>query len=181
VNRLKAKEGDHPFFPLYVPSAFRIPRLFRDLWKESGERLLSSFSEEFRTFTRIQLMSWGNMHFDQLPSSLSARLLISEDPGRYGAGIDPAELEEEIPRRFSKWGGNIDEIEGVERIHWGWGKDVSITLAGDHRTCEARRLIFNSPLHSLEYLQGEGSKLLSKWRRRIQPLYVILPLFIGIR
>ena len=98
-----------------------------------------------------------------------------------GAGIDRDELEKSIEARFSQCGGQVEEIEGVEKAAVGWGKDVSLALTGDRRIFQSRQVLFNSPLHSFRDLQGEAGRVLLKWRGRIQPRYVRLSTFFGIR
>jgi hypothetical protein len=86
-----------------------------------------------------------------------------------------------IEAKFSQLGGDVEEIEGVEKIGLGWRKDIALSLTGDRRTFHCINLILNAPLQSFKEVQGEGRKVLLKWGERIQPRYVMLSTFVGIR
>ncbi len=181
LNRLRDKEGSDPFFPVQLPSRFEMWFSLLSLFERSGYRTDSFYSKEFRTFVQLQLVSRGNFYSEQFPTSLAAYLMTDEEPDQCKAGVDLTELEGMVLRKFSESGGVTEEIEGIEKVDWGWRKDVSVLLTGDRRLLQSQVLIFNSPLHSLKHIQGEASKPLAKWIRRIQPRYIVLPFFMGIR
>ena len=72
----------------------------------------------------------------------------------------------------------MEEWKGLRRR---WRKGITLSLKGEKRAFRSKFLIFNSPLHPVSDLLGKKRKLLSKWGGRIQPRYVLIPLFLGIR
>ncbi len=181
LGRMETREGTDPFFPLRIPSLPERFNPFRFLPEKSVERRLSSFSSEFRRFMWLQLISRGNLYSREWPLSLAAYLMREEDGNPEAACIVGNELEKRIETRFSQCGGHVEEIEGIEKAAAGWGKDVSLALTGDRRIFQARHVLFNSPLHSFSDLQGEAGRVLLKWRGRVQPRYMRLSTFFGIR
>ena len=181
VNRWKDKEEKDPFFPVKFPSPFEALFPLFSSSKRSGDRMLSSFSQEFRMFVRLQLISRGNFCFDRFPASLAAYLMMGGEQDPCGPSVNSNELEHMILRKFSESGGLIEEIEGVDKVDGGSRKDVSVSLKEDRKPFQSQFLIFNSPIHALKHLRGEGGNPLAKWRQRIQPKYILLPCFIGIR
>jgi phytoene dehydrogenase-like protein len=177
--RSQDKEGNDPFFPVQSQSRLGALLSFLSRYESSVSRSDFCYSKEFKTFSRLQLISRGNFCSEKFPTSLAAYLLTEEE--RCGAGTGLAELEAMILRKFSESGGVIENIEGVEKVGLGWRKDVSVLLTGDRRVLQSRMLIFNSPLHSLKHIQGDGGKVLARQIRRIQPRYAVLPFFMGIR
>jgi len=95
--------------------------------------------------------------------------------------IDLEGLKERILGRFVQAGGRIEEVEGVERAERGWRKGFTLSLRGDGGAVRSKFLIINSPLQHLSNLLGRKARLLLKWRERIQPRYLLLPLFLGVR
>lgn len=95
--------------------------------------------------------------------------------------MDSEKLKENILDQFLRWGGTIEEIEGVEEVDAKWRKGLTISLGGDRRVLQSKCLILNSPLHHLSALPGKVGKLLSKWAKKIEPRYVLSPLFLGVR
>jgi phytoene dehydrogenase-like protein len=94
--------------------------------------------------------------------------------------FDLEKLECEILNRFVKSGGKIEEIDGVRKVNTEWRKGFTLFLEGDPRVFRSKFLIFNSALHRISSLQGRTGKRLSKWGKQTQPLYVVVPLFLGI-
>jgi phytoene dehydrogenase-like protein len=181
LNRSRDKGESDPFFPVQLSSRFETWLSLLSLFERPVYRTDSFYSKEFRMFVQLQLVSRGNFYSEQFPTSLAAYLMTDEEPDPCEAGADLTELEGMVLRKFSESGGVTEEIEGIEKVDLGWRKDVSVLLTGDRRLLQSQVLIFNSPLHSLKHIQGEASKPLAKWIRRIQPRYIVLPFFMGIR
>jgi hypothetical protein len=95
--------------------------------------------------------------------------------------LDLEKLEKEILNQFLRSGGRIEEIDRVKKINLGWRKGLTLSLEGDSRVFQSQFLIFNSPLHRISFLLGKKGKELLKWGKKIKPLYVMVPLFLGIR
>jgi phytoene dehydrogenase-like protein len=91
------------------------------------------------------------------------------------------ELEERFLEGFVQAGGRVEEIESVERISKKWRRGFIVSLKGDRRLFQPKMLILNSPLHRLSNLMDGRDKRLLRWEKRIQPQYVLLPFFLGIR
>ena len=143
------------------------------------DKRLSPFSREFREFIQLQLISWGNLYSDRFPLSLGAHILLDET-NELNPDFDLEKMEKEILDQFLQSGGRIEEIERVKKVNLGWRKGFTLSLEGDPRVFRSQFLIFNSPLHRISSLLGKKGKELLKWGKKIKPLYVMIPLFLGI-
>lgn len=154
---------------------------FQSLPKETMDEKLSSFSREFKEFVRLRLISWGNLCSDRFPFSLATYLLLSEEVEKWVPDVDAEKMAESIFEKFFQSGGNVEEIERVEKVEIGWWRRrFTLTLRGEKKTIRSKFLILNSPLHQLSQLLGKRGKLLSKWEGKIRPRYVLLPIFLGM-
>ena len=154
---------------------------FQSLPKETMDEKLSSFSREFKEFVQLQLISWVNLYSDRFPFSLATYLLSSEEAEKWVPDIDAEKMTKRIVEKFSQSGGDIEETEGIEKVEIGWWKRrVTLILKGEKKTIRSKFLILNSPLHHLSQFLGKREKLLSKWKEKIKPRYVLLPIFLGM-
>jgi phytoene dehydrogenase-like protein len=94
--------------------------------------------------------------------------------------IDIEKLEKEILNQFLRSGGRIEEIERVREIKPWRRRGFTLNLEGNPEMFRSQFLIINSPLHHSSSFLGKKGKALLKWRKKIKPLYVITPLFLGI-
>jgi phytoene dehydrogenase-like protein len=179
-NQSKTKEDPLNVFPLRPHSLIKRWSLFRPLPKRGMEGRLSPFSREFREFIKLQLISWGNLYLDQFPFSLAAYLLSTVESVEWISNGDLEKLKEDILKKFFQSGGRIEEIDKVERVDRKWRKGFTLSLEEGQRVFRSKYLVLNSPLHCFSNLLGEKGKKLSMWAKRIQPRYVLLPLFLGI-
>jgi len=147
--------------------------------KEAVDKKLLPFSREFREFIQLQLIAWGNYYSDRFPFSLAADVLYDET-NELNSDIDIEKLEKEILNQFLRSGGRIEEIDRVKEIK-PWGrKGFTLNLEGNPEVFRSQFLIINSPLHRMLPFLGKKGKRLFKWEKKIKPLYVITPLFLGI-
>jgi len=184
IQSLLKKMKPQGSWPVFAPRALPwIKRWlpFQSLPKETIDEKLSSFSREFKEFVQLQLISWGNLYSGRFPFSLATYLLLSEEPEKWMPAIDAEKMAETIFEKFFQSGGNVEEIERVEKVEIGWWKRrFTLTLKGEKRTIPSKFLILNSPLHHLSQFLGKKGRLLSKWREKIRPRYVLLPIFLGM-
>jgi phytoene dehydrogenase-like protein len=146
--------------------------------EEMGKRLFP-FSKEFRQFIQLQLISWGNFYSNRFPISLAAHVLFDET-NELNSDMDIDKLEIEVSNQFSRSGGRIEEIDRVKEIK-PWGrKGFTLNFEGNPEVFRSQFLIVNSPLHRISSFLGKKGKGLLKWGKKIKPLYVITPLFLGI-
>ena len=182
LMKMKIKEGPRSLFPLRPRSLIKRWSSFERLRKGGIDERLSPLSREFRQFIQLQLTSWGNLYPDQFPIVLAAYVLCSnEESSELISSVDLEKLEEQILKEFFQSGGRVEEIERVERVGKKWRKGFLISLEGDRRVFRSKLLILNSPLHRLSKFMDGREKRLSKWGKRIQPRYILLPFFLGIR
>ena len=153
---------------------------FDSLPKEGVDKKLFSFSRNFIEFIQLQLISRGSLYSNRFPISLAAHILFDET-NELNLNFDFEKLEREILNQFLKLGGKIEEIDRVNEVNQGWRKGITLFLEGDPREFCSDFLIFNSPLHRISSLPGKKGKELIKWGEKIKPLYVMPPLFLGIR
>ncbi len=146
---------------------------------EEMDKKLLPFSKEFREFIRLQLISWGNFCSDRFPIALAAQVLFDQT-NESNSDIDIERLEKEILNQFSRSGGRVEEIDGVNEIKAWRRKGFTLNLEGNPGVFRSQYLIINSPLHRISPFLGKKGKGLLKWGRKIRPLYVIVPLFVGI-
>jgi len=179
-KRVSGKSDPPSYFPLQRRSFITSFFSFDPFPKEKMGKKLQPFSREFREFIQLQLISWGNLYSDRFPVSLAAPILFNEANGS-NPDLDLGRLEREILNEFLKYGGRIEEIDRVKKVDWAWRKGITLLLEGNPRAFGARSLILNSPLHRISSVMGKRTKELSKWQKKIKPLYVMIPLFFGIR
>ena len=180
LQGVERKKNISPFFPLRKRSFIKKIFPFESFPKGRMDEKLLSFSRAFRESIQLQLISWGNLYSDRFPVSLAAHIFSDEANVLYPE-VDLEKLEKEILNQFLRSGGSIEEIDRVKKINLGWRKGVTLSLEGDPRVFQSQFLIMNSPLHRMSSLLGKKGKELLKWGKKIKPLYVMIPLFLGIR
>jgi phytoene dehydrogenase-like protein len=173
------KRHSSAFFPFQRRSLLRNIFSFDPLPKEKMDQRLLSFSKEFREFIQLQLISRGNFYSDQFPLSLMTQVLF-EGTNELNSDIDSEKVEKELIHQFLRSGGRIEEIDRVKEMNIGGRKGVSLALEGSPAVFRSQFLIINSPLHRISPFLGKKQKGLSKFERKIKPLYVMIPLFLGI-
>jgi len=146
---------------------------------EEMDKKLLPFSKEFREFIRLQLISWGNFCSDRFPIALAAQVLFDQT-NELNSDIDIERLEKEILNQFSRSGGRVEEIDRVKEIKAWRRKGFTLNLEGNPGVFRSQYLIINSPLHRISPFLGKTGKGLLKRGKKIKPLYVITPLFVGI-
>ncbi|MFB3883771.1 MAG: phytoene desaturase family protein [Thermodesulfobacteriota bacterium] len=177
----KAKEGARSVFPLRSRSLMRKWWPFDPLPKGRIDQRLAPFSKEFREFIKMQLISWGNLFSDRVPLSLAHYLLFCDGADTGKPEVDFEVLRGKVREKFLQSGGEIEEIEKVDRVEKRWRRGITVSLKEDARAFRSRFLIFNSPLHRLSTLLGNKQRLLSRWGEKIPFRYVVVPLFLGVR
>jgi len=180
MRRMKSEGGSWSAFPIRSSPWIKRWLPFNSLPRERMNEKLSAFSKEFGEFIRLQLISWGNLYSDRFPLYLAAYLLLQDEGEEWISQIDLEGMEKKILEIFALSGGEIEEIEGVEKIERKWLGGFALSLKGETRVLRSRFLLFNSPLHHLSHLLGKKDRKLSRWREKIQPRYALLPLFLGI-
>ncbi len=179
-RNLKSKKNASPFFPIRERSFIKNIFLPNPFPKEKMGSRLSPFSKEFKEFIKLQLVSWGNLDSDQFSTSLAAHILFDE-MNELPPHFDLKKLEEEILKRFLEYGGRVEEIDRVEKVEINWRKGQTLSLDRDRMVFQSHSLILNSPLNRISSSLGKKRKELLKWQERIKPLYVMIPIFLGIR
>jgi phytoene dehydrogenase-like protein len=180
LQEIKAKKNASPFFPVRQGSFIKKYFTLNPFPKEKMDQRLFTFSREFREFIKLQLISWGNFYSDYFPISFAARILYDE-MDESNSNFDLEKLEKEILNQFLRYGGKIEEIDRAKKIELRWLKEQTLLLERDPRVFQSKFLIFNSPLHRISPLLGKKRKGWLKWEKRIRPLYVRIPIFLGIR
>jgi phytoene dehydrogenase-like protein len=174
------KRGSQSFFPFQKQSVFKGLFSFKTFPKgEIGQRL-SPFSREFKQFMQLQLMSHGNLYSDQWPMALVA-FLLNDESDKTPPRMDLEELEENIFKQFFQSGGRVEEIEKVEKLDKEWRRGFVLSSERVEGAFQSQFLILNSPRHRVLNFLSKKRKQLSKWEERIQPRYVLIPFFLGIR
>jgi hypothetical protein len=69
----------------------------------------------------------------------------------------------------------------VKKVEIRWREGQTLSLDRDRMVFQSHVLILNSSLHRISSLFGKKGKGLVKWQERIKPLYVMVPIFLGIR
>jgi phytoene dehydrogenase-like protein len=180
LENVDRKKNASPFSPLRKRSLISRLFPFDSLSKgRMGEKLFP-FSRAFRELIQLQLISWGNLYSDRFPVSLAAHIFSNETNG-LPSEVDLDKLEKEIVNEFLQSGGRIEEIDKVKMINLEWRKGFTLSLEGDPRVFQSKFLIINSPLHQISSLLGKKGKELLKWGKKIKPLYMMIPLFLGVR
>jgi phytoene dehydrogenase-like protein len=176
----KTKEGLESVFPIQPRSLLRRCWPFRNLSNGRMDERLAPFSAEFKEFVRFQLISWGNLFSAQFPISLANYLFSHDETDEWVSEIDLEKLKEKILEKFIQFGGKIEEIDGLEKVEKKWRKGVILLTKKDEKEFRTQFLILNSPLCRLSDLMTIKGRQLSKWVRKIQPRYMLIPLFLGI-
>ncbi|MGZ3589394.1 MAG: FAD-dependent oxidoreductase [Thermodesulfobacteriota bacterium] len=179
-QRGNGKNVSASYFPLRQRSFITRIFSFDPFPKEKMDQKLRLFSREFREFIQLQLISWGNLHSDRFPISLAAHILLHDENGS-NPDLDLGKLEGQISNQFLKYGGRVEEIERVRKVDTTWRKGLTLSLEGDPRAFGCQSLILNSPLHRISSIMDKKTKELSKWQKKVKPMYVMIPLFLGIR
>ena len=173
------KKHSSAFFPFQRRSLIKNIFSSDPFPKERMDKKLSPFSKEFREFIQLQLISRGNFYSDQFPLSLVTQVLF-DGTNELNSDIDSEKVEKELSNQFLRSGGRIEEIDRVKEIDLGGQKGVTLTLDGSPAVFRSQFLIINSPLHRISPFFGKKRKALSKWEKKIKPLYMMIPLFLGI-
>jgi phytoene dehydrogenase-like protein len=179
LQKVNGKKNASAFFPFRQRSL--ITRMFSldPLPNEGVDKKLSLFSREFREFIQLQLISRGNFFSDRFPLSLATQVLF-DGRNELNSDFDSEKLEKEILNQFLRSGGRIEEIDRVKKVNLGRRKEFTLTLEGNPAVFRSQFLIINSPLHRISPFLGKKGKGILKWERKIKPLYVLIPLFLGI-
>jgi len=147
--------------------------------KESIEEKLSLFSKDFRQFIHLQLVSQCNLYSHHLPLILSPSLLLNEEGS--SSNLNAERLGKILLDELINSGGQVEEIEGVEKLEFKWRKGIFLSPSGDERIWQGDSLILNSPFHRLRNFIGEKKgRQWSKWAKKVQPRYALVPVFLGI-
>ncbi len=178
-QRGNGRDDSAPYFPLRQRSFIRSIFSFDRFPKEKTDEKLRSFSREFREFIQLQLISWGNVYSDRFPLPLAAHILSDERNGS-NPDLNLEKLERELLNQFLQSGGQIEEIAGVKKANCEWRKGLTLSLEGEPMVLRTQFLILNSPFHRISSLTGKKGEGLSKCQKKIKPLYVMIPLFLGI-
>jgi phytoene dehydrogenase-like protein len=173
------KKHSSAFFPFQRRSLIKNIFSSDPFPKEKMDKRLSPFSKEFREFIQLQLISRGNFYSDQFPLSLVTQVLF-DGTNELNSDIDSEKVEKELLNQFLRSGGRIEEIDKVKEIDLGGQKGVTLTLDGSPAVFRSQFLIINSPLHRISPFFGKKRKGLSRWEQKIKPLYMMIPLFLGI-
>ncbi len=179
LQEAKGKKSTSAFFP------FRQRRFITKMFSsnpfpnEELEKKVSSFSREFREFIQLQLISHGNFYSDRFPLSLATQVLF-DGTNESNSDFDSEKLENEILNQFLRSGGRIEEIDGVKELSLGWRKGFSLATEGNPAVFRSQFLIINCPLHRISFLLGKTGEITAKWEKKIKPLYMLIPLFLGI-
>jgi phytoene dehydrogenase-like protein len=173
------KKHSSAFFPFQRRSLIKNIFSSDPFPKEEMDKRLSLFSKEFREFIQLQLISRGNFYSDQFPLSLVTQVLF-DGTNELNSDIDSEKVEKELLNQFLRSGGRIEEIDKVKEIDLGGQKGVTLTLDGSPAVFRSQFLIINSPLHRISPFFGKKRKGLSRWEQKIKPLYMMIPLFLGI-
>jgi phytoene dehydrogenase-like protein len=181
LKALRSKEGAESIFPIRAPSMAPKWFSFPTFPKGGLDERLASFSQEFREFIQLQLISWGSLWSNQFPLSLAAYLLLNH---KANEGTPPIHLEwlrKTLFEKFFQSGGMMEEVEGVEEVKKEWRKGFFVSLKGREQPVQSKFLILNSPLQGFSNHLVKKIKKLTVWEEKIKPRYVLLPLFLGVR
>ena len=180
LKRAKAKRNASPFFPIQQDSFIKKLFSFDPYPNEKVNQRLAPFSKEFKELIQLQLTSRGNLHWEHFATSLAAHILLDERD-ELNLTVDLEKLEKEILTQFLRLGGKVEEIGQVKRVEQRWRKGLTVSLEGDPKVFRSKFLIFNAPLHRMSSLLVKKGKEALRSESKIKPLYVMIPLFVGIR
>lgn len=180
IRKITVKDFPQNLFPVRKACALR--RLFSSfLFKEKDiGRRLTIFSEEFKNFIILQLFPNGNLIPFNFPTSLTAYILMNSIESRLRS-IDINNLKRILMERINASGARIEEVGRIERIERKSKTGFIIKTVEEEKEFESRYIIVNHPIQNISYFNGEEKKRISKWKRFIEPYYVIVPFFLGIR
>ncbi len=179
LEKVTWKKHSPAFFPFRRRSLIKNIFSFDPFPKEKMDKRLFPFSKEFREFIQLQLLSRGNFYSDRFPLSLVTQVLF-DGTNELNSDIDSEKVEKELLNQFLRSGGRIEEIDRVKEMNLGYRKGITLTLEGSPAVFRSQSLIINSPLHRISPFLGRKRKGLSKWEKKIKPLYMMIPLFLGI-
>ena len=176
----KTKEGPESVFPIQPRSLVRKWWPFRTLPNGKIDERLALFSAEFKEFIRFQLISWGNLFSAQFPISLANYIFFHDETDELISEIDLEKLKEKVLEKFIQSGGKIEGIDGLKKVEKKWRKGVILLTKEEEKEFRSQFVILNSPLSRLLDLMAKKGRELSKWVGKIQPRYMLIPLFLGI-
>ena len=179
LQKENSKKNSPAFFPFRQRSFIAKVFPFAPPSEEGVDKKLSLHSREFREFIQLQLISRGNFYSEQFPLSLATQVLL-DGASQLHSDIDSEKLEKEILGQFLRAGGRIEEIDTVKKIEFGWRKECTLTLEGNPAVFRSQFLVINFPLHRCLSFLGKKRKGFLKWERKIKPLYMTVPLFLGV-
>jgi len=179
LEKVNRKKTSPAFFPFRQRSLIKNIFSFDPFPKEKMEERFFPFSKEFREFIQLQLVSRGNFYSDRFPLSLVTQVLF-EGTNELNSDIDSEKVERQLLNQFLRSGGRIEEIDRVKEINLGGRKGMTLTLEGSPTVFRSQSLIINSPLHRISPFLGRKRKGLSRWEKKIKPLYMMIPLLLGI-
>jgi hypothetical protein len=179
LQKVNGKKNSPAFFPFRQRSLITKIFPFDPLPNEGVDKKLSLFSREFRELIQLQLISRGNFYSDRFPLSLATQVLF-DGTNELNSDIDSEKIEKEILNQFLRSGGRVEEIDRVKEINLGWRKGFTLTMEGNPAVFRSQFLVINSPLHRITPFLGKKRKRLLKWERKIKPLFMMIPLFLGI-
>jgi hypothetical protein len=179
LQKVDGKKTSPAFFPFRQRSLITKIFPFDPLPNEGVDKKLSLFSREFRELVQLQLISRGNFYSDRFPLSLATQVLF-DGTNELNSDIDSEKMEKEILNQFLRSGGRVEEIDRVKEINLGWRKEYTLTLEGNPAVFRSQFLVINSPLHRMTPFLGKKRKGLLKWEKKIKPLFMMIPLFLGI-
>jgi phytoene dehydrogenase-like protein len=180
------RKGDGIRNPSEFSLPFRERSFIKRIWSsdpypnENIDKKLLPFSKEFKQFIQLQLISWGNFYSDRFPISLAAHVLFDET-NESNLDLDREKLEREILNQFTRSGGRVEDIDRVKEVKPWRRKGIALNFEGNSGVFQSQCLIINCPLHRIVSFLGKKGKGLLKWEKRIKPLYVVTPLFLGIQ
>jgi len=181
VDQAKKREKNSISFPIHSGFSIKEWLSSEGRLKREWNRWLSAFSVEFNQLIQLQMVFNGNLCPGPFPISLASYLLRMDEKDREEKGIDLEMLTQGVLERYNRSGGRIEEIEGVEKVEMNRRKGFHLFLKGREGSVQSRFLILNIPLHRCASLLGKRGEVLSKWQEKIQPRYVMIPFFLGVR
>ena len=181
LEQQKTHDRTREYYPLRRPTwSDRFLSVMR-VWKEKDDAPLGSFSREFQQFVRLQVLARANVCPDRLPLGLLAYLLTTDEQAEgFGNGVALG-LREKIKERFLQLQGRIEEVETVHKAHLEGRRVLTLSLDRGQRVFNSEFVVINAPLDHFEAPSGRWQKPLAKWKEKLQPRYVLVPFFIGIK
>ncbi len=181
LDQLQQKEHHSPFFPIRQEGFLKKWFSGDSLPKKEIEHWLSPFTPQFQKFIQLQIRFRGNLSTGPIPIALTSYLFRNERMENQEESIDLEELTRQMFGQFIQSGGNLHEIEGVDKIEVKGREGFNLYLKDPDKVVRSRFLVLNIPLHQCVSLFEKKRKIVSKWGEKIRPKYRIIPFFIGIR